>query len=571
MGLSGKERRQVAQLVESLDHPDAVHQREVMDALVSMGSDVLDPVAASLSLVSPRVKTSLVRVMGELGDRRALLPLMRFVFDHADEPSASDARALAMKAIAHLAGPEDAKRVFAFLLDVYQDPDPFVRGYAFAAMGQFGDKRAVPILQSALQSEDDFVREQASSALARLERADGDALESDVDDIELLRQLRGARGGEREYWTNELLSRDSAFEMVKDLVEDGGPGARLGLQLLQRIDDPRVRGVALRKAQSTPDPDQLAIALRILASQIEGDATEDELSQAKLALYSEDRFVRLAALGVAGASGDRELMRRAAASAGDSDPVVAATAAEALARGTTDSDRRLLPELIDAARSSFRSPEGESEEAVRTRAYLMRAMRNLVSSGGFGVGDAQRLALDLLAVEDARPIVVTGLELLDVTTRNGGGEVAVDRVVPLAEYLGHDDPSIRRRAFEVLERAAPEGADILLDALERRLYDADPGEAERVLRVVERVASRRARLLVERVAEESSGEIQIAAEAAMRRMRSGEEYIDATFESASDSNDARAEGVAETRSDEPSESAETGPDDPRTDWGDDTW
>ncbi len=561
MGLSDSDRRQIARLVDALDHPDAVHQREIMDLLVDMGPDCLDPLIASLGLVPPRVQTSIVRVLGELGDERALVPLMRFVFDQSGVPLASDARALAMKAIAHLASPDDAKRVFAFLLDVHDDDDPFVRGYAYAAMGRFGDRRAVPILEAALKDDEEFVQERATKALARLESSDSNALESSVDDDELLRKLRGAKGGEREYWLNELLARPTAFDMARELVEEGGRGALLGLQLLQKLDDPRARGVALRLAQSTSDSDRLSIALRIVAQFLRGDATPEELQVTKLALYSEDRFVRLAALGVAGASGERELMERALAAASDPDVVVAATAAEALARGTGPRNRRILPELITAAKRSLQSRDGDSDEAVRTRAFLLRAMKNVVSEGGFGVGDAQGIALDLLAVEDARPIVITGLELLEVTTQNGGGPIPNNRAVALAEFLDHEQQRVRDRAFEILERAAPSGFEPLLEPLSRRLYDSDPEETERVLRVIERIGTRRAIEMIERVARESDGGVKLAAEAALRRIRSGDEYIDATFEAAG----------AAPKSDAPKNAENDPGESDSDDWGSDDW
>jgi hypothetical protein len=396
-------------------------------------------------------------------------------------------------------------------------------------------------------------------------------LESDVDDYELLRQLRGAKGGEREYWLNELLSRPTAFEMARELVEEGGRGAGLGLQLLQKLDDPRGRAVARRLALGTSDPDKLAIALRVVARFVEADATDEERELTKLALYNEDRFVRLAALGMAGASGDRELMERAVAAASDPDPVVASTAAEALARGTSPRDRRILPELIDAARRSLQSREGDTEEAVRTRAYLLRAMRNVVREGGFGVGDAQQMALDLLAVEDARPIVVTGLELLETTTRTGAGAIPQNRAIALADFLGYDERSIRDRAFDVLERAAPPRFEPLLEPLSRLLYDADADETERVIRVIERVGTNRAVGMIERVAREGDDAAKLAAEAALRRIRNSDDYIDATFEAA-ETLDAPADetgraAASETPTDETGAGGSSG----STGWGDDTW
>ena len=59
---------QLAALIDRLDHPDAIFQRELMDNLVSLGPEIIPNLAANLSMAEPNVKTCLVRILAEIGD-----------------------------------------------------------------------------------------------------------------------------------------------------------------------------------------------------------------------------------------------------------------------------------------------------------------------------------------------------------------------------------------------------------------------------------------------------------------------------------------------------------------------
>ncbi len=239
---------EIARLVDRLDHPDAIFQRQMMDKILAIGPAAVEPLAANLSFAEPRAKEAIARLLGELRDTRAMLPLMRFIFDARGSIPDSDARGLAMQSLMHLAEPEHAQKLFDFLMDIRRDPDPFVRGYAMEAMGKFGDKRARPILEEALEDDHEFVQTRAQRAVAALDAdtAVGEGLRSGASATEILQKIRATQGGERTYWINALKERDDAFELARTLVEEGGKGTLIGLQLLLRMNDPRAREVAVR-------------------------------------------------------------------------------------------------------------------------------------------------------------------------------------------------------------------------------------------------------------------------------------------------------------------------------------
>jgi HEAT repeat protein len=529
-------RQKVAQLVDALDHPDAVHQRDVMDQLVAEGPDIIDPLVANLSVAEPRARKCIVRVLAELDTTEALLPLMRFVFDTRESIVDGDARGLAMQAISGLATDSHASKVFQFLLDIYQDDDPFVRGYAIEAMGKFGDRRALPLVQEALADDQEFVQEKARDAVAALETKISEAHDEDVDDEELLQAIRGKQGGEREYYLNQLRTRDNAFELAERLVTEGGRGVIAGLEYMLESNDPRARSAARRHALSNDSPSELAICLRILSDHIRGDATEDELAVIRGALYNTDSFVQLAALEAAGVSGDDTLIERAVDATRNSDMDRRYAAAAGLSVGLRPEHRKFLPDLIEAVGlANARRLAVVSDDTVRIEAYLIRAIHRVVSEGGFGTSQAQEVALTSLeGALDMRPLVVTALELLDDTTPEEGYDEdrrwPTDATRRLADLLAHPDDAIRDRTLNLLLRGAPSGLNAIIPSLERIIYDRGADIAGKVIPLLERVGTDDAIRLLGDLTEEKDDEVRVSAEAALKRLRNAEPYIDAEFE-----------------------------------------
>ena len=530
------DRNEVAQLVDALEQPDASYQRDVMDQLVAAGPAVIDALVANLAVTPPRTRTGIVRVLAEIGHESALLPLMRFVYDNRDSFTDNDARGLAMKAVVALGGVADSSRLFQFLLDVYRDDDPFVRAYALEGLGKFGDRRALPIVQEALTDDQEFVRERAKAAVKALETKIAAAPNDDIDDNELLQSIRGRQGGERKYWLNELRARDNCFELAERLVAEGGRGVFAGLEVMLETDDPRARQVARHHAVSADDAAEKAICLRILVRHIRGDANEDELSIIRGALYDPDPFVQLAALEAAGVSGDDTLIERAVDATRDKNMERRFAAARGLSLGLTPDQRRVLPDLLQAFElANARRLAVFTEDTVKVEAYIVRAIRRVVEEGGFGTSQAQEIALTALeGATPHMPLIVTALELLDVTTPEDGFDEdrrwEHDLARNLGDLLAHHDDDVRGRALNLLMRGAPKGLNSLVDPLTRIVYDKGADIAGKVIPLLERIGSERATRLLGDLADEKDSEVRIAAEAALKRIRNGEEYIEAEFE-----------------------------------------
>lgn len=530
------DRQTVARLVDALDHPDAVHQREVMDLLVDAGAAVIEPLVANLNIAPPRARNCVVRVLGELGDSSAILPLMRFVFDRSDSIEDRDARGLAMRALTELTDETTpAARMFQFLLDVYQDDDPFVRGYALTMLGRFGDRRAVPIVEDALRDEVDFVRERAEAAVEQLRSKSADGPDESVDDEELLQAIRGRQGGERRYYLNDLRERPNAFELAERLVSEGGRGVIAGLEYMLQADDPRARATARRYAARATRPDELAICLRVLNRFIAGDATDDEVALIRGALYHGDSFVRLAALEAAGRSGDPTMIERAVDATRSDDLDRRHAAACGLAAALSPEHRKVLPELMQAFElANARRLAVVTPDTVRIEAYLVRAIRRIVASGGYGTSRAQEIALTALeGALDHRPLIVTAFELLDATTPADGFQPD-RRWSPqlsrnLADILAHPDDGIRDRALDLLVRGAPPIRGIL-PALQNVIFDRNADIVGKVIPLVEAIGDDDARRVLTDLGDEDDEAIRQAAQSALKRLRNADEVFDAEFE-----------------------------------------
>lgn len=532
-------RERVARLVDNLDHPDAIRQREHMDALVALGPDVIDPLCASLGLVAPRVKSALVRVLGELGDPRAILPLMRFVWDTREDIGAGDARGLAMKALAELASPEHAGRMTEFLLDIAQDHDPFVRGWAADALGRFGDRRAAPILTELVNDESPFVQERAQGALSHLDTTDSDTLKdatSAIDDDALLSKIRTERGGEQDFWLDELKSRDNAVDLAARLVQESGRGVIYGLQLLHQLGDESARRIARPLlSRSELHPDVLAIATRLVARFVFADMTDEEASAVRNLRYHEDRFVRLAALEAAAASGRHDLMNHALASLmSTEDADMAFSVARGLSGSVNESDRSWFPEISKAfKRVNVHRRRGSDARWIEAEAYLLRSLKNLVRGATLGTRKAQKMAFEALEGSiEHRPIVVTALELLWATIRENSDVFwPADHALLLVEVLEeYRDPATTRRALELLGTGAPRDLYSAVDILEDIAWRDDVDIASTVVPLLGRIGSKKALDVLNELANSEDDAIRIAAETALRQERNSRDVIDAEFE-----------------------------------------
>lgn len=538
-------RAQIAQLVGHLDHPDAVHQRGFMDQLIALyrqqPEEALDGMLANLKLAEPRARVALVRVLSELAPQGALVPLMRFVFDSRDAIGESDARGLAMQTIMKISGPEHARRLFDFLLDVRQDADPFVRGYAVEALSRFGDPRAEPLIRAMREDESLFVRERVQRALEQLQGLQGSSDElaqRQMSGEELLGRIRGSQGEDRVYWMGILQQREDAFELLAELVTQGGSkGVLIGLRGLLESADPRARQLAVRHyATARDEPAERAICLRLLGNHLSGDATPEEVKLIASALHDGDMFVRRAALYAAGGTGDATLTTRVIESVQGRDYETMLDAAKGLGRSSGAALKRFMPQLLDALGHvrGVRQSSGSNEPEL-IEANLLQALSELAPHLTVGRGDLQREALrSLHGARHRWPIVVSALKLLRETRGEEemlpiGERWGSEQAATLLDLLEHEDERVRERALDFLYYGVAPGWGPMVPYLERLLHNDEAPIATRIVPLLERAGSPRAQQLLEDLTRAPSEEVSEAARAALRHMREEQPVLEARF------------------------------------------
>lgn len=143
----------VPTLVAALDDPDAEVRRHAVRALIRFGSEAVPPLVSSLSGASPRGAAGAVRALGDIGDLRAVEPLLAL--------AAGPLRQEVFPALGKLKDP----RAEAALVAGLSDPEWRTRMNAAMALGHLGGPGAVPALRVTLEDEVAVVREWSARSL----------------------------------------------------------------------------------------------------------------------------------------------------------------------------------------------------------------------------------------------------------------------------------------------------------------------------------------------------------------------------------------------------------------------
>ena len=141
-------------------------RRAAATALGQLGDPrAVNPLIRALNDSDSGVRGAAATALGQLGDTRAVNPLITVIQN--DEWSVREAAVAALGNIgAHAVGP---------LIAALHDQDEYVRRAAAGALGQIGDPRAVKALISALDDESAAARQAAAEALGQI--GDPDAVE----------------------------------------------------------------------------------------------------------------------------------------------------------------------------------------------------------------------------------------------------------------------------------------------------------------------------------------------------------------------------------------------------------
>lgn len=143
----------LSSLVKALDDSDGEVRRHTVRALIRFGGAAVPPLVAYLPRATPRGATGAIRALGDLGDPRAVGPLLAQVN--------GSLRQEVFPALGKLKDP----RAEAALVAGLEDGDWRVRMNAAMALGPLGSPGAVPALHKTLVDEVTVVREWSARSL----------------------------------------------------------------------------------------------------------------------------------------------------------------------------------------------------------------------------------------------------------------------------------------------------------------------------------------------------------------------------------------------------------------------
>lgn len=170
-----KDERAVEPLIKLLSsgeklEPDETEINSVSEAFSLMFSRALETIKDAytdgyklINMVAEDgndLRSDIISTLGDLGDRRAVNPLVTSLTD-----AKSDVRRCSAEALGKLG---DREAVEALIITLEKDENTSVRADAAIALGQIGDRQAVNSLIAALSNEHDMIRGFAARALGQL-------------------------------------------------------------------------------------------------------------------------------------------------------------------------------------------------------------------------------------------------------------------------------------------------------------------------------------------------------------------------------------------------------------------
>jgi HEAT repeat protein len=534
------DRHQIIRLISQLSHVEESIRRGARRRLVELGPQAVELLAVGLRALDSDKLRPVVGVLAEIGDDRALLPLMRYVFDTRHRPEDSRCRGLAMQAIIDMANAKNEAKLFDFLVDMRHDPDEFVRTYVVECFAKLSDARALDHIRDAFSDPSNFVRERAQHAFVDVQK-NQNINPLDLCGEDFFRELINAKGSRLRELEQLLGQRNDAFELASALVRQDADHTMLGLQVLHDLGRPAARDVALRHFKLTRSDADRAASLRLMAKFLHADARPQEVRTITQGLAHADKFIQLAALEAAGRSGHDQLTRRAARATRADDSTVAATAAEALSQVADRLPAGIADELLKSVEATRHSRRYEPQRnLVQCESYLLRALSRALSPQDSRAPTAQQVALaSLRDSQQYRAIVATSLEVLERLTPERG-YARGERWHPadaaaLVVLLSHDDPSVQRRALEVIRRGAPGDTPNLCHEFERLMHAEPAMICEAVIPAILETAGPMAREQLAQLSVAEQSDIRRAARAALHRMRGNATHADAAFKHSVDS------------------------------------
>ncbi len=213
----------------------------ILRALVALGNVSIPPLLEALQSAKEQALEGIVEALGQIGDQRAIAPLVDLLVRTASEEDfftvlASEPLLHQIRqALVTLGTP-----AVQSLLPLLQHPAEKVRQAAATALAQIGDPRALDALILALNDTDWYVRQQAALGLGKI---------GDERAVEVLTHALGDRDPlVRRAATEALgnLAPEKSLQWLGRMLKDGENEVRLAAaQALSRLQDPAVADVLL--------------------------------------------------------------------------------------------------------------------------------------------------------------------------------------------------------------------------------------------------------------------------------------------------------------------------------------
>ena len=257
-----RSRKAVEPLVQILKYdPDFVVQAKAAWSLGCIGGAAIEVLINTLSDTDSRVRMKIIDVIGKIGDKRAISPLIQMLRDESFEVRVKTAQVL--EGI--------GREAVDPLIQVLNDPDTGVRIKASEVLGKIASNRATHSLIHLLKDTDSGVRASVAQALGRIRdlHALDPLIEISQDNESVVRaHVAEALGA---------LEDARAVDSLAALLKDGNALVRSkAAEALGKIGDKKAT-LALIYALS--DGDSIVRAKVVQALGIIGDSKDKEFSE----------------------------------------------------------------------------------------------------------------------------------------------------------------------------------------------------------------------------------------------------------------------------------------------------
>ncbi len=214
------------------------HDNEQSDAifraLIALGSESVPPLLEALQNAREQALERVVEVLGQIGDERAIAPLIDLLIRTASEEDffAGLINEPLLRRIERVLTNLGALAVEP-LLPLLRHPAEKVRQVAATALAEVGDPRALDALTLALRDANWYVRQQAALGLGKMgdKRAVEALIAASQDRESLVRRAAIKALGE--------IAPEESIERLALMLQDSSPPVRLAAaQALSTVEDP---------------------------------------------------------------------------------------------------------------------------------------------------------------------------------------------------------------------------------------------------------------------------------------------------------------------------------------------